>query len=74
MATLLDWRPQAEAYLSVYDGLCGSAQPAPPIPTPHDEPLSEVDSEGRRSVNLDNVKEFDRYLMERSTRAEWSTH
>ena len=74
VATLLDWRPQAEAYLSVYDGLCGSAQPAPPIPTPHDEPLSEVDSEGRRYVNLDNVKEFDRYLMERSTRADWSTH
>ncbi|WP_345801192.1 glycosyltransferase family 4 protein [Microbacterium sp. AZCO] len=59
----LDWRPQAEAYVSVYDGLTGLVAvdddevPAAPAPA--------VDPQGRRYVDLDDAAEFDRYLAER---------
>jgi acyl-CoA ligase (AMP-forming) (exosortase A-associated) len=72
VATLLDWRPQSVAYLSVYDGLTGLA----PLPTQDPPAAGEIpasrDPEGRRYVDLDDAEEFDRYLRERSPRAEWS--
>lgn len=59
----LDWRPQAEAYISVFDELSGFSQPGPAVPTSTD--LPESDSEGRRYVDLENTEEFDRYLLQR---------
>lgn len=74
VASLLDWRAQAEAYVSVYDELSGISQRAKPVPTTDHETTADTDPEGRRYVNLDDPEEFDRYLMHRSTRADWSTY
>ena len=63
VADVLDWRPQAEAYVSVYDGLCGFSQPGPAVPGDANE--STTDPEGRRYVDLDDPEEVDRYLVER---------
>lgn len=70
VATLLDWRPQAEAYLSVFDEVSGHRQPAPTASAGEDETDSDTDPEGRRYVDLHNAEEFNRYLLERSARAE----
>lgn len=59
----LDWRAQAEAYVSVFDGLTGSARKGPAVPPADLE--SEYDSLGRRYVTLHNPGEFQRFLMER---------
>lgn len=72
VATLMDWRPQAQAYLSVYDDLAGADRPALPAGA-EDEATSDTDPQGRRYVNLDDAEEFDRYLLERNARAERST-
>lgn len=72
VATLMDWRPQAQAYLSVYDDLAGPARPAQPAAA-DDETATDTDPQGRRYVDLDDAEEFDRYLMERSAPAERST-
>jgi acyl-CoA ligase (AMP-forming) (exosortase A-associated) len=72
VATLLDWRPQAEAYLSVFDGLAGPARPPVPVPGTDDALAADRDPEGRLYVDLDDAEEFDRFLMQRSARVEWS--
>jgi acyl-CoA ligase (AMP-forming) (exosortase A-associated) len=72
VATLLDWRPQAEAYLSVYDDLSGMALPAPPDTTDDGRVSADRDPEGRLYVDLDDAEELDRFLRERSKRVEWS--
>jgi glycosyltransferase involved in cell wall biosynthesis len=73
VSTLLDWRPQSVAYLSVFDDLSGLA-PMPPAPPADDtRPVADVDPHGRRYVNVDDPEEFDRYLVERSASAERST-
>lgn len=72
VATLMDWRPQAEAYVSVFDDLLGISRPVPPVPVLNDETPADTDPEGRRYVNLDDPEEFNRYLMERGARAERS--
>ncbi|AWB96303.1 glycosyltransferase WbuB [Agromyces badenianii] len=64
VATLLDWRPQAEAYVTVYDELSGFSRPGPAVPAGASQPGS--DPQGRRYVDLDDPAEFDRYLVERS--------
>lgn len=71
VATLMDWRPQAQAYLSVYDDLAGADRPARPAGA-EDAATSDTDPQGRRYVNLDDAEEFDRYLLERNARAERS--
>lgn len=58
----LDWRPQAEAYVGVYDELTGFSSPGPAVPP---GPGTAEDTWGRRYVNLDDDAEFDRYLAER---------
>jgi glycosyltransferase involved in cell wall biosynthesis len=63
VADLLDWRPQAEAYVSVYDELSGFSQAGPAVPD--SAAPSEVDPQGRRYVDLDDAAEFDHYLRER---------
>lgn len=60
----LDWRPQARAYVSVYDALFGAAGPAEAT-TPGDA-WPPVDERGRRYVDLDDVNEFERFIRERS--------
>ncbi len=59
----LDWRPQAEAYVAVFDEVSGFSQPGPAVP-PSAAPR-ETDPQGRRYVDLDDAEEFERYLEER---------
>ncbi|WP_106816269.1 glycosyltransferase family 4 protein [Microbacterium timonense] len=63
VATELDWRPQAEAYVAVFDEVSGFSQPGPAVPPARVRP--DVDAQGRRYVDLDDAAEFDRYLTER---------
>lgn len=60
---VLDWRPQAEAYLGVFDGLSGKSVPGPAVPRRGVD--SGVDAQGRRYVPVDDPVEFRRYLVER---------
>ena len=66
VAAVLDWRPQAEAYASVYDELCGFSRPVPGDPAT--ETAADTDPQGRHYVDLDDTEEFDRYLVERTAR------
>jgi glycosyltransferase involved in cell wall biosynthesis len=63
VSAVLDWRPQAEAYVHVYDELTGFSQPGPAVPP--SETVAETDDEGRRYVPLDDSAELERYLRER---------
>lgn len=63
VSSVLDWRPQAEAYVGVYDELTGFSQPGPAVP-PIDG-ATDADAQGRRYVPLDDAGEFRRYLRER---------
>jgi len=63
VAAVLDWRPQAEAYVGVYDALTGHHHEGPAVPVIVDAPAS--DAQGRRYVDLQDAEEFDRYLIER---------
>lgn len=60
---VLDWRPQAEAYVSVYDRLTGFSQAGPAVPATVGE--SDVDAQGRRYVDLRDRAELERFLRER---------
>lgn len=62
VSTELDWRPQAEAYVSVFDDVTGFSQEGPAVPpsTPSDH-----DAQDRRYVPLDDPAEFARFLAER---------
>jgi glycosyltransferase involved in cell wall biosynthesis len=70
VVNLLDWRPQAEAYVSVYDELSGFSQAGPAVPAL--ETSSDTDPQGRRYVDLDDAEEFANYLLERGARAKRS--
>jgi hypothetical protein len=59
----LDWRPQAEAYVSVLDEVSGFSLPGPAVPSNGMDGLD--DPQGRRYVDPDDGEEFDRYLVER---------
>lgn len=63
VAAELDWRAQAEAYVSVYDELTGFSRPGPAVAPA--EPGRTTDPQGRRFVDLDDTAELDRYLRER---------
>lgn len=63
VSSALDWRPQAEAYVGVYDELTGFSQPGPAVPPTQNAP--DVDAQGRRYVPLEDTAEFERYLRER---------
>lgn len=66
VSAVLDWRPQAEAYVAVYDELTGFSKPGPAVP-PSSGP-ADVDAQGRRYVPLDDTAEFERFLRERRAR------
>lgn len=59
----LDWRPQAEAYVAVFDDVTGFHEDGPAVP-PSGE-ASPTDAQGRRYVPLDDPEEFARFLRER---------
>ncbi|WP_325485295.1 glycosyltransferase family 4 protein [Microbacterium sp.] len=63
VASQLDWRPQAEVYVDVFDEVSGFTQPGPAVPDRG--PASPKDAAGRRFVDLDDDAEFDRYLLAR---------
>lgn len=67
VATLLDWRPQAATYVSVFDDLTDFT---PVAAVPRND---HVDPHGRRYVDLDDSEEFSRYLVERAADTERST-
>jgi glycosyltransferase involved in cell wall biosynthesis len=67
VARELDWRPQARAYVGVFDDLSGQGQREA-----KDELLGDTDSgpgvdgRGRAFVDLTDVDEFERFILERS--------
>ena len=70
VVNLLDWRPQAEAYVAVYDELSGFSQAGPAVPPV--KASSDTDPQGRRYVDLDDAEEFANFLVERGARAKRS--
>ena len=63
VSTQLDWRPQAEAYVGVFDQVSGFSQPGPAVPD--DGTTADSDAQGRQYVDLEDSDEFERYLRER---------
>lgn len=61
--TVLDWRPQAEAYVGVFDELTGFSRTGPAVPPAELRPTDQL---GRRYVDLQDEEEFVRYLIQRS--------
>lgn len=62
----LDWRPQAEAYVSVFDELSGFSRPGSAVPPADLSP--ETDGQNRRYVDLGDTDELERYLVQRRAR------
>lgn len=63
VASELDWGPQSEAYVGVYDELSGRSPSA--LPQRDGIPRNGTDPQGRRYVDLGDPVAFDRYLVER---------
>ncbi len=63
VASELDWSPQSEAYVSVFDELSGRGKSAPPAI--REVSRNGTDPQGRRYVDLTDATAFDRYLRER---------
>jgi len=67
VAQVLDWRPQAQAYIGVFDDLSGNG-----LQEDKTELLGDarsgpgVDDRGRAFVDLTDVDEFERFILERS--------
>ncbi len=67
VAMELDWRPQSAKYIQVIDELCGRvASREPVLSTPEDR--RETDPRGRSYVDLDDVVELRRFIVDRSVR------
>jgi glycosyltransferase involved in cell wall biosynthesis len=64
-AEIMDWRPQAEAYVGVFDGLTGHHVAVPAVPTPAEPP--DRDAQGRRYVDLSDEAGFDAYIVDRGS-------
>ncbi|KAA9106629.1 glycosyltransferase family 4 protein [Microbacterium rhizomatis] len=60
---IMDWRPQAEAYVGVFDELTGHHVDVPAVPTT--PVLPAVDPQGRRYVDLTDDRAFYSYLIAR---------
>ena len=65
VSELLDWRPQANAYVSVYDGLTGRS-PKKIEESPDQTAIDAYDGRGRRYVDLDDASELERFIRERT--------
>ncbi|WP_153503485.1 glycosyltransferase family 4 protein [Cumulibacter manganitolerans] len=66
VAGSLDWRPQAEAYVSVLDDVTGFSRPGPAVP--EDGCGATSDPEGRRYVDLTDEAELSRFILARRAR------
>lgn len=64
----MDWRPQAEAYVAVFDKLTGHHQRGPAVPD--DESAPTHDAQGRPYVDTEDANEFKRYIMHRRATSE----
>jgi glycosyltransferase involved in cell wall biosynthesis len=65
VSAMLDWRPQAEAYVGVYDRLTGHPASGPAVPAIGER--AAVDAQGRTYVDIDDPAEYDAYLLERAS-------
>lgn len=63
VTAVLDWRPQAEAYVGVYDALTEHHVAVPAVPIGGSSAVR--DAKGRRYVDLDDDDEFGHYLAAR---------
>ncbi|MCT9818980.1 glycosyltransferase family 4 protein [Microbacterium sp. W1N] len=63
VAAVLDWRPQAEAYVGVYDALTGFHVDGPAVPVTAG--VREADAQGRRYVDLHDGEAMEAYLLGR---------
>lgn len=61
----LDWRPQAEAYVAVFDELTGFHQPGPAVPATG--AVAEHDPQGRAYIDIDDDSAFARYVSTRGS-------
>jgi glycosyltransferase involved in cell wall biosynthesis len=64
VSEVLDWRPQAEAYVGVFDAITGHRTPGPAVPATVGTPTA--DALGRTYVDLQDRVEFDSYLISRA--------
>ena len=65
VASELDWRPQARAYIGVYDELLGGSGTAGADDTPFTEPPAGVDKAGRPYVDLRDDAELRHFIASR---------
>jgi len=63
VAAVLDWRPQAEAYVGVFDDLTGHRADGPAVPV--SSTPAHTDAVGRRYVDLDDEEATVNYLIHR---------
>lgn len=61
----LDWRPQAEAYVRVFDELTGHHRPVPAVPVRTSVPA--FDAHGRRFVDVSDAEELRRFVIARGS-------
>ena len=67
VAQVLDWRPQAQAYIGVFDDLSGNGLREDKTELLGDAKSGPgVDDRGRAFVDLTDVDEFERFILERS--------
>jgi glycosyltransferase involved in cell wall biosynthesis len=67
VARKLDWRPQARAYVGVFDDLVGTgAQSLDAEPVGNTDNGAGSDRRGRVFVDLTDAAEFERFILERS--------
>ena len=60
----LDWRPQSERYVSVFDELTGQLDtPSAPPPQPDNEAPTGSDAAGRRYVDVSDAEELARFIV-----------
>ncbi|GAA2106653.1 glycosyltransferase family 4 protein [Microlunatus panaciterrae] len=64
----LDWRPQSEKYLNVYDALSGRVPQAAETDEPERSPQAASNSIENRYVDLADSAELRRFILERSPR------
>lgn len=62
VSTVLDWRPQAEAYVGVFDEVSGFHVEAPAVAPAE---ARTHDDQGRVYVDLNDAEEFRRFILER---------
>lgn len=65
VASELDWRPQARAYVGVFDDLTKARRPEGARSAAFQEPPAGVDKQGRPYVDLNDAEELSDYIVRR---------